>query len=101
MSISIASLHALWHRNQDKPKSLFMLIIPEDDPQPYISIAYYPGGWLIAQWANIPIVKYEGHGYVPLILIERERRKIFYSIWHHFKKVIGDQPELLVCPINP
>ena len=100
MTISIASLHALWDRNRDKPKHLFMLIVPENDRRPYISLVYYPGGWIAAKCFGIPIVLYEGKRYVPLTVVERARRKIFHSIWFHFKKVIGDQPELLTCPIS-
>ena len=101
MAISIASLHARWHHHRDKPKHLFTLVIPETDVRPYISVAYYPGGWLGAKWAGAPTVAYDGKTYLPLTFVEKNRRKIFYSIWAHFHKVIGDQPELLVCPVRP
>ncbi|MEL7503487.1 MAG: hypothetical protein AAFN18_13585 [Cyanobacteria bacterium J06554_6] len=99
MTISVASLHSHWDRHRDKPKHLFMLVIPEDDVRPYVSVAYFPGGWLVARLMSLPIVTYEGKSYIPLTMVEKSRRKIFYSIWLHFHGITGKQPELMVCPI--
>lgn len=100
MGVSIASLHLAWDRHQDKPKHLFTLVIPDRDPQPYVSAAYFPGGWLAAEIAGIPTVLYKGTTYVPLTVVEKGQRKLCLNVWEHFKKMMGEQHDLIACPVS-